>query len=91
MLDRRQEKAILLLAHFFGVLAQLVERMAGSHEVTGSNPVHSTIDFFQVLFRACFFVDLRFGDFVYGARTDEVEMRPRGISRGAKNAPVTRF
>ena len=45
----------ILLAQFFGVLAQLVERMAGSHEVTGSNPVHSTIEILQVRKRACFF------------------------------------
>ena len=38
----------ILLAQFFGVLAQLVERMAGSHEVTGSNPVHSTMKMSQV-------------------------------------------
>lgn len=28
----------------FGVIAQLVERMNGIHEATGSNPVSSTIN-----------------------------------------------
>ena len=32
-----------------GELAQLGERMAGSHEVTGSNPVFSTIIFLPFL------------------------------------------
>ena len=75
----------ILLAQFFGVLAQLVERMAGSHEVTGSNPVHSTIEFFQVLYGTCFFI-VRDRDDLYGVRADEVEMRPRGVSRGVKRA-----
>lgn len=33
-----------------GELAQLGERMAGSHEVTGSNPVFSTIIFQSFLY-----------------------------------------
>ena len=67
------------------MLAQLVERMAGSHEVTGSNPVHSTIEFFQVLYGTCFFI-VRDRDDLYGVRADEVEMRPRCVSRGVKRA-----
>lgn len=32
------------IAHHFGELAQLGERMTGSHEVRGSNPLFSTIN-----------------------------------------------
>ncbi len=40
-------KALVLLysSHFFGALAQLGERMAGSHEVRGSIPLGSTREF----------------------------------------------
>ena len=62
----------ILLAQFFGVLAQLVERMAGSHEVTGSNPVHSTIEMSQVQQWTCFIL---LAGSLYGVRTDEVEFR----------------
>ena len=51
--------AILLSCTTFGVLAQLVERMAGSHEVTGSNPVHSTREDSQVWKQTCFFYTCR--------------------------------
>ena len=40
------QMAVMLIysSHFYGALAQLGERMAGSHEVRGSIPLGSTIE-----------------------------------------------
>jgi hypothetical protein len=40
-LKKKKEK-VKIIPFFFGAIAQLVERMHGMHEATGSTPVGST-------------------------------------------------
>ena len=63
--------------HVFGALAQLGERMAGSHEVRGSIPLGSTINFSHL--RVAFFCYPN-NPLLSGDRTPKIQ-QPSGLSK----------